>query len=78
MACSPNRSVHHSYPYMTEGLTLSAPGINEVVVSSTRRQSNTAVFVRSAVQAQPRAPILLWAAEEGMGLGKGPVPKQRD
>lgn len=63
---------------MTERLTFSAPGINEVLVASTRGQSNITVFVKSAVQAQPRASVLLWAAEEGMGSSKGLVPKQRD
>lgn len=78
MACSTFKSLLRNYLYKPERLTFSAPGINEVVVASTKGQSNITVFVRSAVQAQPRASVLLWAAEEGMGSSKGLVPKQRD
>lgn len=78
LACSTYKSPLHNYLYMPGRLTFSAPGINEVVVASMRGQSNITVFVRSAVQAEPQAPVLLWAGEEGMGSGKGLVPKQRD
>ena len=68
----------HNYLDMPERVTFSAPGINEVVVASTRGQSNITVFVRSAVRAQPRASVLLWAADEEVGSNKGLVSKQRD
>ena len=78
VACSAYKSLLHNYLYMTERLTFSAPGINEVLVASTRGQSNITVFVKSAVQAQPQASVLLWVAEEVVGSSKGLVPKQPD
>lgn len=52
-------------------LTFSAPGINEVALTSTRVQSNIIAFVRSAVQAQPRASVFLYTA----WLQQGSCPK---
>ncbi len=59
MACDTYKSLLHNYLYMPEKLTFSAAGIDEVAVASTRVQSNIRVLVRSAVQAQPQASVLL-------------------